>query len=215
MEPLQVLDQLFFTNERVKQLLFLNQFNLKTIYDELVVCDPANAQNLKRQSTFSVRSKSQVEEEEKKVGIIEEEKAAFNMRMEAILSGADVVGNSAAAGPSRAEKSKRRRSSFRKSGTTYTNDAMLDAQSPSTAAIMKRNKFAVRKVLTEDESKLSYSHMRESIASALGPEFKRIFTDELFKKCYAWAKIQTPLIMSNLLKKTAATTNKQIKNKSM
>ena len=41
-EPIQVLEKLFFTNKRVKQLMFLNQFNLKKIYDNLVSTDPAN-----------------------------------------------------------------------------------------------------------------------------------------------------------------------------
>ena len=41
-EPENILQHLFFSNKNVKQLFFLNQFSLKTIYDQLVREDPSN-----------------------------------------------------------------------------------------------------------------------------------------------------------------------------
>lgn len=43
LEPLRILQELFFKNTKVKELLFLNQFGLKTIYDELVKSDESVA----------------------------------------------------------------------------------------------------------------------------------------------------------------------------
>lgn len=39
LNPLRNLQELFFKNTKVKELLFLNQFGLKIIYDELVKSD--------------------------------------------------------------------------------------------------------------------------------------------------------------------------------
>lgn len=50
LHPMPALERLFFANKRVKQLFFLNQFNLKSIYDQLVREDPSNLELIAAQS---------------------------------------------------------------------------------------------------------------------------------------------------------------------
>ena len=73
----------------------------------------------------------------------------------------------------------------------------------------KDNVVGVLNQQNEDRTKLTYKHLQASLGKALGPEFKRVYTDQLFKKCYAWSKLQTPLVTADLITRKVATKGKK------
>ena len=65
--------------------------------------------------------------------------------------------------------------------------------------IKKKVKVPAQTTIAEDHSRISYDHLYQCIYKAINIEYRRLFTPTMFKKCYTWAKLSTPLVSPQLL----------------